>query len=663
MYSNIKLTMPKTESPRTKGVNNGDFEIFKGKGISALVREEIQNSLDVVDAENADYPTLVEFHLFEIDTKDIPCFSELDDVLRKNEKYWEQKTQDDKTKDFFNQAKGSYSNGKVKVLHIADHNKTGLSRMNIDGRIAPYNALLFDDSVSNKQSGSGGCFGLGKNASFAFSSTRTLIVSSINMEGDAFSLGTIKLPTYVDDNGNRFDGSGYICSSEYKTIEPFNYINLNPNYNRNNRQGMDKFIISYNGESNKEEFIKEVVISVFNNFFYALYQKKLIVNVCGHVINGENVFQLIEEYGGLEQELVNVTSYRQYETILNPDKVFRLSGFEDNDVTVCIRISSEGTKCAGIIGRTGMKITNKNRFQSSIGFDAVVHIEGRKANDYYKQFENPEHNSWSWELIKHHPSGLKYYNMLFADIKAFLEAKTAELYNSQINAEGLNEFLPFSYKDGKQDRQGKLHVSSTEILSNAVEHISPKKKEKIKRNKIETGQYVCDEESGVLYKLEDNTETYVSPSGEKEKLTKGREAEDIDIIEEFDGNEDAPTIKLTEAEITDINRFRFGKLVKVEDVSARVKMVKNKYVISLITNRDIENGYLELVYARESIKQKPLNIHLNSVAINGTNVEIHKSGNKVEICNFKANTPVSVEVEMDNDDKLALEVLIYGNSI
>src|SRR5574344_3074720 len=64
----IELKMPKTESDRNDGINDGNIEIYKNMPMLSLTKEELQNSTDGAKRENGETKkVIVEFSNFYLE--------------------------------------------------------------------------------------------------------------------------------------------------------------------------------------------------------------------------------------------------------------------------------------------------------------------------------------------------------------------------------------------------------------------------------------------------------------------------------------------------------------------------------------------------------------------------------------------------------------------
>ena len=656
--NNIQFKMPSTESPMIKGTNSSEFETFQMNKNNSLVREEIQNSLDVIDAEGNNDVTKIDFCTYNISPQEIPCHKEYIQMFKDNEEYWDKKVTSEKSKKVFRKINHIFSQKQIRCLRISDYNQTGLTQENIDGRCSPYESLVFGEGVSDKASGSGGSHGLGKNAAYTSSETRTVIYSTINKEKNALSIGVVKAPSYKKDKKD-YDGCGFFCAANSSNFEPTQYLNLDKNFDRAGRIGTDKHIIAYNPEETIEEINKQITIAVLNNFFPAIVNSKLIVN-CNNSfeISNSTIASFMNDYEKKEGE-IDKTAYNQYMTMQSPDKIINLSLFEENDVICYFRQHSEGSRRVAIVRRTGMKIFDQKNFPSGVLFDGLIHIVGEKANDYFKQFENGEHNAWRISEIKKNTEHKKYYDMLLTPIRDMVKECQQSLCGDSIDIEGVSDFLPEAYiKSTKSTcKQNKKIIKET--LTNEIESSHKMKAKKCLREKI-TRTFVSVDENGI--ETVETVETVESMDaynclGNTSNKTKNSDNVSVLIAEHAENG-----INTSHADSKSNRKqqyFSVGKKVKSEKFTVKMRNHKNGVKLLLNPLVDVNKGFIEIKFSGETASDV---VRIKSATINGHPVDISNSKDKFKIKNFKASKTKEINIDIDNPEKLAVEVYLYENT-
>src|SRR5690606_18081991 len=135
-----------------------------------------------------------------------------------------------------------------------------------------------------KNSTSGGSFGIGKHAPFACSNLRTVFYGTLDTEGKVAFQGVAKLITHLDDNGNPRQGTGFFGEIEF--LQPIKGKEQIETIFHRNEIGTDVFVAGF--EQN-EEWKSEIIKSVLESFFVAIYEGKLEVIVEEEHLRADNI--------------------------------------------------------------------------------------------------------------------------------------------------------------------------------------------------------------------------------------------------------------------------------------------------------------------------------------------------------------------------------------
>src|SRR5688572_10549739 len=257
---------------------------FKGDKYYSLAREVDQNSLDAID--DLRYPVKVKFSLFDLKQSELKEFFELKDAFAKCAAYF---SSDKKFTEFCNNAATILNADTMKCMRISDFNTSGLEYT--DGNESKFYAFMKAVGVTNKStSGAGGSFGFGKGAYYAASAVRTVIVSSVYADNKFIFQGKARLTTHKDGNGELKDYTGLFGFDKRQPILDASQV---PEIFRRTDKGTDIVIMGFQGEGDwKESLVK----SVLNNFWFAIWENKLEVEVEGTLINKENLETIIAKF-------------------------------------------------------------------------------------------------------------------------------------------------------------------------------------------------------------------------------------------------------------------------------------------------------------------------------------------------------------------------------
>ena len=405
---------------------------FKGDKYYSLAREVNQNSLDAINDKSA--PVLVKFSLFELYKNEIEPFFVLRDVFKSCSEYF---PSDKKFNDFCDEANNILSQDSLKCLRISDFNTTGL--IYSDGK-CPFYAFMKAVGYNHKPTtGAGGSFGFGKGAYYAASSIRTIIVSSIYDDNKFIFQGKARLTTHKDANGTLRDYTGLFGLNNGIPVTSLENI---PASLQRKEKGTDIIIMGFKETATwKDSLIK----SVLNNFWYAIYDQKLVVEVDDILINKETLENIILSY---YTDLTFDGSVNEAET-WNPYPYFKAVKFKDDvntkyfqkeletlgEVKLYLYLKDQLPNRTVYMRAPKMTVFKKTD-NRGFNYSAVFICENEKGNEILRQMENPQHNEWK-------------KNNYLDDDTPHIDAKKAEDEIRQFMKECL-ESLMISEGDKKQ---------------------------------------------------------------------------------------------------------------------------------------------------------------------------------------------------------------------
>ena len=208
--SKYRWYQPPDTSDNLTGINDSSYYTFRDSRYEGLAREILQNSLD--EQLDKRKPVRVEFSLTEVNTKDIPDFENYKRLFKDGYESWKDDSQPN-AKIFFAETLNALSKNKIKVMRISDFNTNGVlgsqqEEIKSAKDITPWYDLLKSEGSSSKGDTQGGSFGIGKNATFANSITRTVLYSTYDRKNIKSHEGVAKLAT-VFKNGKRYSSKCY----------------------------------------------------------------------------------------------------------------------------------------------------------------------------------------------------------------------------------------------------------------------------------------------------------------------------------------------------------------------------------------------------------------------------------------------------------------------
>jgi hypothetical protein len=471
----------KSEGGRDVGPNDPVDEKFKGQPYYSIVRESIQNSLDAVDDDNK--PVKVDFTFFDLNRNDYPELFDIEHNIKQCQKYYHDN--DNAERLFKNML--YYLNGNVEgkkrlnlsCLKIADYNTIGM-QYDENNTKSPFYAFLRAGGVSAKSQGSGGSFGFGKGAYYTLSPIKTIIVSTRTTSNNVFFEGSTILTTHKNHNNEKLTAYGYYDSNEGEPIQTADNI---PELFRRSEPGTDVNIIGlWDEPKNKRLMIR----SVLNNFWLAIHDEKLVVQVDDVIIEKNNLEQIIDDYFSLdgfesgnanEIESWNPKSYLKAVKYARTSDQFQL--FEET-LDIVGKVSLYFYLEKGLPNRTSYlrkprMVVFKRTNRKINGYSAVFMCENEKGNEILRLMENPAHNEWRKENHpknegKIHKTARKAENEIRDFINRSLDSLSKIKPGKKIAFLGLEEYLSIPEdlleKEEEYDFEGNLTNTVAGEISN-----------------------------------------------------------------------------------------------------------------------------------------------------------------------------------------------------
>ena len=411
----IKWSFPHNNYGSAAGANTAAIDTFAGTRLSSVVREIIQNSLDV--AKNSNEPVRIRFSLETVDKQLFDGFEGIEPHLKACSKMAEQQGLDDAVNFYERGLEEIKKSRNVNVLCVHDYNTIGLEGP-IDGtQVGSWFALIKGAGISQKTtSGSLGSFGHGSKAPFSYSQTRTIFYySRIEQNGkieDRFQ-GKSILQSHGDpsDPEHFTQGEGYYGHVE--KLQPLINDEI-PEWAREIREKVTddtgtSIYVPYTEYS--KDLYPETKITVIANFFFAIRSGALEVTVGDDPITKETVVKMFEDCEAIlhnEQDEIDVTHiedcFKSINTILRPDhhNTQEVKGF--GRFTWFLRVGDDLEKKVGLARNSGMLITRRppdlRVFYNVKPFDMFVCVDGQDGSEFLKRLENPTHDNFEFDRIK-----------------------------------------------------------------------------------------------------------------------------------------------------------------------------------------------------------------------------------------------------------------------
>lgn len=456
----IEWRFPPLSGGTRQGYTNNDIEGFKGDLIDNLAREICQNSLDA-HLEDSDEPVKVVFDLRFLNRKDHDVFSQYEKCLKGCRNYWGN-DMDPRLTEFLNQAEAAISKDKIPVLVAGDYNTKGLSGSRSDKLSSSWESLTGSDGVSIKSSGnSAGSYGIGKNAPFACSSLSMVFYNTLDENNESAFIGVARLATLLNENNKPTQRVGKYQNNDDVNEKWLPIYESDKNSFRycfkRTERGTDVIIVGFTELS---DWIRKVTEAVLKNFFVAVSEGKLIVELKdendGKIIDASSISQIFEDLSFNDNEMVKVLQL--YNAFINPDCKKVITVLEDDDVEIYIKSDSGYKKTIANFRATGMLVGTYYRriFQH---YAAVVIVRGSKLGELLKDTEPPRHNRWDYKLIdssnkEKRQKAKNAIKQIDESVLAFLREQFETVSEDEVDAAGVGEYLPDDSESGDGQSQG-----------------------------------------------------------------------------------------------------------------------------------------------------------------------------------------------------------------
>ena len=390
-----------SETGQHEGPNDALIQHFKRNPYGALIRESIQNSLDVV--LDTTQPVRINVDFKELKSLDFPEFFNLRNHIKGCiDLYIENQTAKDLYGPMLDYFTEDYAQS-IGYIRITDANTKGMPYINGDTNCEFY-AFVRSRGVSAKADQSaGGSFGFGKAAYFNISPIRTVMVSTLTRGGQYVFEGVSSLCTHKVD-GNILTSVGFYDNNNGKPITHMDNI---PIPFKCQEPGTSFSIMGFD-LSQKDNAKKEMKEAVLRNFWMAIWENQLTVTIDGEEICKENLTQQMLSTFSETLDAAKKTNY------YNPTPYFlavAMAGKEDryrkitakidylDEVELYININSDATDKMVFMRKQLMLIYAK-KTQTNHGFNGVFVCRSKWGNDLLRKMENPAHDEWKPEYWK-----------------------------------------------------------------------------------------------------------------------------------------------------------------------------------------------------------------------------------------------------------------------
>ncbi|WP_410220971.1 hypothetical protein [Pedobacter sp.] len=596
----------KPEGGRDVGPNDPVDEKFKGQPYYSIVREAIQNSLDAIYDQSK--PVKVDFTFFNLNRNDYPELFDIEAHINQCRKYYP----DDVNAERLFKNMLYYLNGDIEgkkrlslaCLKISDYNTIGMNYTEKDTK-SPFYAFLKAGGVSAKSQGSGGSFGFGKGAYYTLSPIKTIIVSTKTDIGNVFFEGSTILTTHTNDQGTKLTAYGYYDNNDGEPTQK--EIDI-PEIFRRVETGTDVNIIGLWDEPKR---ITLMIKSVLNNFWMAIHDSKLVVQVDDIIIDKENLEQKIDEYfpsdgfesgNASEIESWNPKSYLKAVKYTKTSDQYHL--FENTLETVgnvkLYVYLEKGLPNRISFFRKPRMVVFKRTNRKVNGYSAVFICENEKGNEILRLMENPAHSEWKKENYPKDEGKIsriarKAENEISDFVNKSLESLSKIKAGKKITFLGLEEYLSIPEdlleKEEEFDYIGNVSSSSSGVLSTEM-------------SDDETGIQTTDNtpikiKPTLIFKPQgkENTEIDNTDEGEEDVIVGGENNGDDGGGDDLPPGDGSDTVKGKRRQDSNDNKV----LIKVGlRVIAQKENNTQYHILMISSDKQIHNAELELLVGADN---------------------------------------------------------------
>lgn len=428
---------------------------FKGEPYAALVRESIQNSLDV-PIENG-LPVKVVYSFGEIDSDNLEGFFDLKEHIRGCMDFWKAKKdiveKYEKKLNYFDD--GLFQS--MPYLKVSDYNTLGMD-YEYENNNCPFYAFVRASKISVKGgSYQGGTYGFGKAAYFQLSPINTLLISTKTPGGKVFFEGKSALCTHLYQ-GEKKTSVGFFDNKEGK--RPIETPSEIPDFfhRGENEPGTDFYILGIK-PLKMDDAVQKMTHEVLRSFHPAVEAGMLEVEIqapTNHVYITKDTIEayMIQEFPD-EQDTSG-----QFRT-LNPRPYYDAlvhkgegKGYDviEGEKEHLGKIKMYIKKAPGAIDkivymRRPRMIVYAQKSQSSLGFYGVFVCDDEKGDDLLSKLENSSHSKWSRDFYRDDitseciQEGVDAINELKEFVAECISKIAGDNPNNELSIAGLDDLL------------------------------------------------------------------------------------------------------------------------------------------------------------------------------------------------------------------------------
>lgn len=390
------------ENGQTVGPNNAATEHFSDTPYPSLIRESIQNSLDVVDDKSQ--PVRMKFKFGQMKARTYEAFYELREHIKGVIKLFGEKAEDEYAPMLKHFEQTYNYQDALYYMKVSDFNTLGMDYVPDN---SPFHAFIrsIGLTVKNEES-SGGSFGFGKSAYFLMSPIHTIMVSTMTKEGKLFFEGAAQLCTHLfkDENGNEVKYQHYGFYDNQGGRQPASSSIDIPSKFRRDEVGTDIYIMGVDGAPEKQKnAYDEMIKATLRHFWLAILHQKLVVEIGDTTIDDESLEGLmLAHFPNQIDRVKNGDEYNPrpyYEAVKKADSSSAFVRIDRRlpilgNVSLFVWKNKDARDSVIHMRKQRMFIYRARFYTTSYGYSAVFLCTDDHGNKLLKSVEDPSHKKW-----------------------------------------------------------------------------------------------------------------------------------------------------------------------------------------------------------------------------------------------------------------------------
>ncbi len=389
------------------GPNNAAEAYFADTPYPSLIRESIQNSLDVV--KDKSQPVRMKFEFGKLRTKSFDNFYKLREHIAGAYKLYGKKAEQYKI--MLERFDMTYNNQNViYYIKVSDFNTTG---MNYKPDDSPFYAFLRALGYNVKtDDAAGGSYGFGHSAFFVMSPIHTILVSTMTDTGKTYFEGAANLCTHIykgkDGVETKYMHYGYYDNQDGQ--KPASLQTDIPEKFYRDEPGTDIYVMGVDGETSKvDAAYKEMIKATLRHFWLAIYNNKLVVEIGNTVIDTNSLEELMSQnYPAILDKARSHDDYNPrpyYEAVKNAGTSNQFIKIEKKlsilgDTNLYIWKNKEARDGIVHMRNKCMYIFRARHYSSSYGYFGVLYFKDDKGGALLKDLEDPAHKKWEFSKLE-----------------------------------------------------------------------------------------------------------------------------------------------------------------------------------------------------------------------------------------------------------------------